>query len=204
MAHGAMPRKGRNPNRAMGNLLVALAGYEDALLERHGAHEHLGPNYVTPTVLEAGSLDQINVIPATARVAVDVRTIPGVRHDVLVDEVGALADLAGAELGVTAQIEVVDDRPPVEIAPGHPVVQAVVRAHEAEHGVTPPYGGVPGATDGTILWRDARIPNVVYGPGDKWIAHQADEWVAVEDLGRYARVYARAAHAFLTEAVGSS
>jgi succinyl-diaminopimelate desuccinylase len=201
MAHGAMPRKGRNPNRAMGNLLVALAGYEDTLLERHGAHEHLGPNYVTPTVLEAGSLDQINVIPATARVAVDVRTIPGVEHGALVEEIAALADRAGAELGVTAEVEVVDDRPPVEIAPGHPVVQAVVRAHEAEHGVTPSYGGVPGATDGTILWRDARIPNVVYGPGDKWIAHQADEWVAVEDLGRYARVYARAAHTFLTEAV---
>jgi succinyl-diaminopimelate desuccinylase len=203
MAHGAMPHQGRNPIAAAGNLLVALAAFEATLLERHGAHEHLGPNHVTPTVLDAGSTAQINVIPATARVAVDIRTIPGVRHDALIEEIGALADRAGAELGVTATIEVVDDRPPVEVAPGHPVVQAVVRAHEAEHGVTPSYGGVPGATDGTILWRDARIPNVVYGPGDKWIAHQADEWVAVEDLGRYARVYARAAHTYLTEAAGA-
>jgi succinyl-diaminopimelate desuccinylase len=104
---------------------------------------------------------------------------------------------------LTATVEVVDDRPPVEIEADHPVVQAVVRAHEAEHGVAPSYGGVPGATDGTILWRDARIPNVVYGPGDKWIAHQADEWVAVDDLGRYARVYARAAHAYLTRVAGA-
>jgi succinyl-diaminopimelate desuccinylase len=200
MAHGAMPQQGRNPIRAAGNLLVALAAYEDALRERHGTHEHLGPNYVTPTVLDAGSFDQINVIPAVARVAVDIRTTPGVDHAALVDEVRGLADEAGAGLGVRAAVEVVDDRPPVEIDAGHAVVQAVVRAHEAEHGVTPPYGGVPGATDGTILWRDARIPNVVYGPGDKWIAHQADEWVAVDDLGRYARVYARAAHAFLTGA----
>jgi succinyl-diaminopimelate desuccinylase len=203
MAHGAMPHKGRNPIKAMGSLLVALAGYEDTLLERHGAHEHLGPSHVTPTVLEAGSADQINVIPASARVAVDIRTIPGVEHAVLIDEIRALVDRAGAPLGVSAEVEVVDDRPAVEIAAGHRIVQAVVRAHEAEHGVTPSYGGVPGATDGTILWRDARIPNVVYGPGDKWIAHQADEWVAVEDLGRYARVYARAAHTYLTGAAGA-
>ena len=44
------------------------------------------------------------------------------------------------------------------------------------------YGGVPGATDGTILTRDAGLATVVYGPGGKWIAHQADEFVEVADI----------------------
>jgi succinyl-diaminopimelate desuccinylase len=56
---------------------------------------------------------------------------------------------------------------------------------------------VPGATDGTILTRDAGIPTVVYGPGGKWIAHQADEYVEVADLVRCAKVYAEAADRFL-------
>ena len=60
---------------------------------------------------------------------------------------------------------------------------------------------MPGATDGTILTRDAGLATVVYGPGGKWIAHQADEFV---EVGRRAacatRVYAEAARRFLTGA----
>jgi succinyl-diaminopimelate desuccinylase len=37
----------------------------------------------------------------------------------------------------------------------------------------------------------------VYGPGGKWIAHQADEHVSVDELRRYAEVYRRAALRFL-------
>ena len=46
----------------------------------------------------------------------------------------------------------------------------------------PRLGGVPGATDGTIITSRTGIPSVVYGPGGKWIAHQADEFVEVDDL----------------------
>jgi succinyl-diaminopimelate desuccinylase len=66
------------------------------------------------------------------------------------------------------------------------------------------FGGVPGATDGTILWRDAGIPNVVYGPGPKWIAHQPDEYVEVDDIVRKTRVYAEAALRYLTAGTGST
>ncbi len=66
------------------------------------------------------------------------------------------------------------------------------------------WGGVPGATDGTILWRDGGIPNVVYGPGGKWIAHQPDEYVEVEDIVRKAKVYAVAALHFLRAEAGTS
>jgi succinyl-diaminopimelate desuccinylase len=41
---------------------------------------------------------------------------------------------------------------------------------------------------------------VVYGPGGKWIAHQADEVCAVEDIVTAARVYAAAAERFLGSA----
>ena len=46
----------------------------------------------------------------------------------------------------------IEDRPPTDTDPADPLVAAVVAAHEAEYGETPPFGGVPGATDGTILW----------------------------------------------------
>ena len=204
MAHGAMPQHGRNPVAPLGRLLVALAGLQERLQAAHPAHEHLGEVYVTPTVTSAGSADQINVIPARATVCVDVRTIPGVDHAALVAGVRELAVEAGAPSGVTAEVTVIDDRPCVEVAEDHPLVVALAGAHEAVLGEPARYGGVPGATDGTILTRDAGMATVVYGPGGKWIAHQADEFVEVADIVRCAHVYAEAAHRFLTSSEGGS
>src|SRR5690606_21981539 len=76
MAHGAMPQHGRNPVASTGTLLGALAAYQRQLQSELGSHDHLGPPYVTPTVIHAGSVDQINVIPARATVCVDIRTVP--------------------------------------------------------------------------------------------------------------------------------
>ena len=76
-------------------------------------------------------------------------------------------------------------------------MSAVAAAHTAVTGDEPVYGGVPGSTDGTILWRDAGLPVVVYGPGGKWIAHQKDEYVELADLVTSAKVYIEAATRFL-------
>ena len=77
------------------------------------------------------------------------------------------------------------------------VVRALWDAHAAVADTPPRLGGVPGATDGTVLTGQGGIPSVVYGPGGKWIAHQADEFVAVDDLLTHANVYVDAARRFL-------
>lgn len=197
MAHGAMPEHGRNPIVAAGRFVVALRGYQGELQERHGTHEHLGPVFVTPTVVAAGSAEQVNVIPAVAAVSVDVRTVPGVDHAGVTARVAALAAAAGSPDGVTAEVHVVVDRPPVDVPVDDPVVAALAEAHTAVTGRPPVYGGVPGTTDGTVLTHWGGVPSVVYGPGGKWIAHQADEFVEIEEIVRCARVYAEAAARFL-------
>jgi succinyl-diaminopimelate desuccinylase len=197
MAHGAMPDHGRNPIGTAGAFLRALAELEVDLRSRHGEHEHLGRCHLTPTVLAAGDLDQINVIPALATVAADLRTIPGVDHGELIKHVTELAHALGGADEVRAEVAVLVDRPPVDTPRDDPVVAALARAHAAVTGEEPRYGGVPGTTDGTILTARAGVPTVVYGPGGKWIAHQADEFVEVDDIVRCARVYAEAAQRFL-------
>lgn len=197
MAHGAMPQHGRNPVAAVGPFLTRVAELQEAYLRDLGTHPYLGDVYLTPTVALAGDLDQINLIPSSAIVAVDVRTTPAVDHDDAVAAVTEAAIAAGKPLGVTADITVVDDRPAVEVAEDDPLVRAVVGAHTSVHGAAPEYGGVPGATDGTILTRDLGIPTVVYGPGGKWIAHQADEFVEIADIIGHARVYVEAARRYL-------
>ncbi|MEU7001146.1 M20 family metallopeptidase [Nonomuraea sp. NPDC046570] len=197
MSHGAMPQHGRNPVQAAGALLVALRAYQDELQALHPAHEHLGEVYVTPTVVQAGAEEQVNVIPATASVYIDVRTVPGLAHKSVADHVDGLATAAGAPDGVTARVEILVDRPPVDVPVDHPVVAALAAAHTAVTGEQPVYGGVPGSTDGTVLTHWGGIPSVVYGPGGKWIAHQSDEYVEVDEIVRCTRVFAEAARVFL-------
>lgn len=197
MAHGAMPQHGRNPLPVVADILTGVERLERSLQERHGEHDLLGWCYLTPTVLAAGNLDQINVIPAAATVALDVRTVPGVEHDEVVAAVRRLAEKACRSRDLTVEVTVVDDRPPVDTPLDHPVVVALAAAHEAVAGGPARFGGVPGATDGTILTRDAGLATVVYGPGGKWIAHQADEFVEVDDVLRCTYVYAEAARRFL-------
>jgi succinyl-diaminopimelate desuccinylase len=197
MAHGAMPFQGRNPVRAAGHVLAALTDLEARLQALHGEHEHLGHVWVTPTVLRAGEPVQMNVMPAAASAWIDVRTIPGVDHSALTAEVLSVARATAADHGVGVEIEVIDDRPSVATAAEHPLVRAVWDAHATVTGELPRLGGVPGATDGTVLTSRTGMASVVYGPGGKWIAHQADEFVEVDDIVRHARVYVEAARRFL-------
>lgn len=197
MAHGAMPEHGRNPILALAGLVSDLRKYEQELQAEFGEHPYLGRPYLTATALQGGSEFQLNVLPASAWLAVDVRTVPLLDHTALRDRLADLAAKAGNEVGVEVRLSVVDDRPPTEIPEGSPVVQALCTAHRRVTGQEPRFGGVPGTTDGTILVRDAGIPVVVYGPGGKWIAHQADEYVEVDELVSAAYVYAEAASLFL-------
>lgn len=197
MAHGAMPQHGNNPIPALGRLLLGLTELGEQIAASLGQHEHLGAFSLTPTVLQAGTIEQINVIPATASVAIDVRSIPGADHGAVEHLLRRLTAQIAEEAGLQHRVEVLVDRPVVDTPCDAPVVAALAAAHTDVTGEAPRWGGVPGTTDGTILTRDAGLTTVVYGPGGKWIAHQVDEVVPVAQIHEACRVYARAAQLFL-------
>jgi len=192
MAHGAMPYAGINPIPAAARFVVA-AGEVQTRLQSAGAHPHLGLPYVTPTVAQASAGDgQMNVIPERAVVALDVRTIPGLPHDRVREALeAALREALRAAPGVEADLEIVDDRPATETPRDAEVVSACTRAL-ALLGEPVRFGGVPGATDGTILWDRAGVPIVTIGPGERTIPHQANEYVEERALVASARIYAAA------------
>ncbi len=197
MSHGAMPHQGRNPIVAMSRFIESAREIEERLQSEHGDHPQLGLVYLTPTHISAGSLPQLNVIPAPGLCTFDIRTVPGVDHRSLLDELDAIGSALGDELEVDFTLEALVDRVPTYTPTTDPVVAAVADAHRAVTGEEPVYGGVPGTTDGTILWSNANLPVVVYGPGGKWIAHQKDEFVTVDELITAAEVYVEAATRFL-------
>ncbi len=196
MAHGAMPASGVNPVTRAARFVVAVERLEREEVERYGENPFLGCPSLTPTILmgpESGE-PQINVIPASAYVALDIRTIPDQSHRELVGRLeGILADLEAEDPDFDATLEVIEERPPTETPEDEPLVQAMAAAYRRLTGEEPRYNGVPGATDGTFLAAWGGIPTVTTGAGDREIPHHADEWVGEEELLTTCELYAATA-----------
>jgi succinyl-diaminopimelate desuccinylase len=140
-------------------------------------------------------------MPATASAWIDVRSVPATPHNTLMADISRVVSGAAAEHDVTVKLSVIDDRPSVATPEDHRLVRAVWDAHAAVTGDEPRLGGVPGSTDGTVLTSRTGMASVVYGPGGKWIAHQADEHVEIDDVVTHAHVYANAAARFLDDSI---
>lgn len=203
VAHGAMPEEGVNALTAMIHLLARILPLQDELRAAHGEHPLLGKIYLSPTVMRAptsGDASQINVLPDVCDAYLDIRTIPGVEHGHIVARIEQMiAEVVAIDASYRLDVHIVDDRPSTEIPADHPLVRAIQAGHQQIYGSMPPFGGVPGSTDGTIITRDAHVPVVVYGPGGKRIPHQPDEYVIVDEVKRAAEVYVVAAMHLLTQ-----
>ncbi len=196
MAHGAMPQSGVNPVTRAARFVVAVEELEREEIGRHGEDPFLGYPSLTPTILMGPDCGepQINVIPASAYVALDIRTVPDQSHRDLVERLeGIIARLASEDPDFDATLEVIEERPPTETPKDEPLVRAMARAYGNLTGEEPTYNGVPGATDGTFLHAWAGIPIVTTGAGDREIPHHADEWVDEEELLTTCKLYAATA-----------
>jgi succinyl-diaminopimelate desuccinylase len=196
MAHGAMPQSGVNPVTRAARFVVAVEELEREEIERHAEDSFLGYPSLTPTILMGPSLGepQINVIPASAYVALDIRTVPAQSHRDLVERLeDIIARLASEDPDFDATLEVIEERPPTETLKDEPLVRAMARAYDHLTGEEPIYNGVPGATDGTFLHAWAGIPIVTTGAGDREIPHHKDEWVDEEELLTTCKLYAATA-----------
>jgi succinyl-diaminopimelate desuccinylase len=196
MAHGAMPQSGVNPVTRAARFVVAVEELEGEEVERYGEDPFLGYPSLTPTILMGPGCGepQINVIPASAYVALDIRTVPDQSHRDLVERLeDILARLASEDPDFDATLEVIEERPPTETSKDEPLVRAMAKAHDHLTGEEPTYNGVPGATDGTFLNAWAGIPIVTTGAGDREIPHHADEWVGEEELLTTCKLYAATA-----------
>jgi len=76
------------------------------------------------------------------------------------------------------------------VPPDHPLPVGLADVAEATLGHRPPMTGEPYGADMRLLVNEGRTPTVIFGPGDKRVAHSADEWVSVEDVATCARVLA--------------
>ncbi len=201
MSHGAMPYAGVNPIPALARYVSAVMDYQQEEQDRLGSHEFLGLPWLTPTIVSApaSGTPQNNLMPATASLALDIRTVPGQDHDVIVERLNAIARETAAGIDrLQITVDCFESRPWTETPADDPIVTAVEESCRAVFGREPAYGGVPGATDGTFLNALKGIPLVTIGAGDRELPHQANEFIRVDDLVESCRMYAGAIVRYLS------
>ncbi len=72
----------------------------------------------------------------------------------------------------------------------HPLPVGLAAVATAVLGREPATGGEPYGADMRLLVNEGNTPTVIFGPGDKRVAHAADEWVSVAEIADCARTLA--------------
>jgi acetylornithine deacetylase/succinyl-diaminopimelate desuccinylase-like protein len=179
-AHGARPELGKNAVLEMARVVEILqTTYARELRQRQ--HRILG--HPTINVGEIRGGQQANIVPDRCRIKIDRRTLPG-ETDAVVKR-GMLSLLRRHGLSARFVGPPLEPSWPMETDPRHPLVAAFFRS--ARQGKP---AGVHYFSDAGVLAHGG-IPSVLFGPGDIAQAHTADEWIAVSQLERAARLLER-------------
>lgn len=192
-AHGSMPWLGVNAVSYMARLIPRLEEYpfpweESALL---------GKPTLSVNVIEGGN--KTNVVPDVCEISIDLRTVPGQDHQSIIASVRSMAEELARDYdpGLRVEIDVENDKGPLETEPEDALVTAMVESVARVRGATPEPGGVTYGTDAAYLGPGFNIPMVICGPGAPGMAHQPDENVEVAQLVQAAQIYADLARRLL-------
>jgi len=176
-AHGSMPEKGVNAVHKAARMALALEGF-DFNVKRHAL---MGAPTLNLGFLRGGI--NVNSVPDRAEIGLDCRTIPGMSHAVLREQ---LQSLLGPEATISAQV----DLESVYTAPDDPWMASVHAICEAMHGTRPAIETAPYFTDASVLTPAlGGAPTVILGPGEAAQAHQTDEWCETARIDEAVEIY---------------
>ena len=176
-AHGSMPNLGVNAIYKAAHAVSALESFQFGAK----AHPVMGEPTMNVGTMAGGS--GVNMVPDTATIGVDIRTVPGMDH-------AALLERLRTTLGADAEMDVFSNLPPVWTAPQAEWVERVYEICRAHLGTRPEPRTATYMTDAANLLKAyAGAPTVVLGPGEPELAHQTDEWCSVERIRQAVAIY---------------
>ena len=176
-AHASMPDLGVNAIYKAARAVAKLEAFDFG----QPAHPVMGRPTMNVGTFAGG--EGVNMVPDSASVGVDIRTVPGMDHAALRAKLQAL-------LGSEAEIEVFSDMNAVWTEPGQDWVQRVFEITGRMLGVKPEPRAQTYNTDaGNLLKVYKGAPTVVLGPGEPQQAHQTDEWCSMERIRQSVAIY---------------
>lgn len=200
-AHGKAAHPGVSWE-GVNSLLNTLKFFEEFRKYRFSVEEHemLGKPTLNITSMHAGTIT--NALPVSCISTVDIRTIPGIRHDDILRDIDALIiKLKEEDPQFNLSYEVTNDCAPIETNVNDPLCIAAYKANEDlfEKELKPT--GVFFYTDAVSLVRSdgTYAPMIIYGPGDATNNHKVNEFVEVSQLIDATKFYMALAINYLTE-----
>lgn len=191
-SHGSRPHLGVDAIAKMGPVLVELARH-DLELRSRPTHRYLGSGSIHAGTIQGGQ--EPSSYPASCRLVVERRTVPGETADLAEAQVQAILDrCAAADAAFRAKLTRGLARDPFDVDEEAPFVQ-LCRQRLAE--VT----GRPAAIGGASYWCDAALfraaglPAVILGPTGAG-AHADVEWIDLDTVQQCADVYTAVAREF--------
>lgn len=172
-AHSSKPDLGANAIRLAARVVDALDGLADRWRREVRFAELLERPFVVMNVATIQGGSAINIVPDRCVVELGFRPLPGMDVEALCRDVSECVTPLGA-----VETEVLRVTPSMLTPEGTPL-ESLLRPH-ARDGTL---GAASFATDGGNLAR-LGVRTLVFGPGSIDVAHQADEYVPVNELHR--------------------
>ena len=175
-AHGSMPELGVNAIYKAGKALARLETFDFQVSE----HPVMGRPTLNVGTIEGGVT--VNAVADSARIGVDIRTVPGMDHEEVLKKIRAALP--------EAELEVFSNLKPVWTAPEQDWVQRVFEICKPYVGAQPAARTAPYMTDAANLLKVyTGVPTVVLGPGEAAMAHQTDEYASQERIRQSVAIY---------------
>ncbi len=186
-AHSSRPDFGVNAVLKMCKILLALDDHKF----RFTPHRLLpDPTIACGTIIRGGTKE--NIIPELCEAICDVRTIPGMTNDAILDEVKSVVDsMRQGDPTIEADLSTVSMWPPSEISESEDVFKIAKNAVSTVVGCELRPRGFSGSNDTSWLTTVSQIPAMAFGPGDNFMsgAHGPDESVSSDRLLDFSKIY---------------
>ncbi|MEM3671266.1 MAG: M20 family metallopeptidase [Thermoprotei archaeon] len=191
--HGSTPWLGVNAFvKAAETAVVFLNEYQRILESRRTMFDTLWPEGVHPTVNLGGFAESAskkdNVVPGEFSFSVDRRTLPEEDLDQVVAEVESGLQKSAKQVGSKLEFSVTSAVRGSYTPATSSYVQECLEAVRKTGTESPRLLLSTGRDDG-VFFREMGSAAVTYGPGVEAVAHSADEYVPLSQLGRVLEAY---------------
>jgi acetylornithine deacetylase/succinyl-diaminopimelate desuccinylase family protein len=194
-SHAARPHLGINAIMKMNRVIQAL---QDVQFEVKNDIFDVPLPTLTVCFIQGGT--KVNVVPDYCKIEVDRRLFPGEAPTKAYEEIEEILDkLKHEDPELEIQSKVLYEWPPMEISPEEPIVQALQKAVTTITHQDPQVAGKAAGTDASFLVNTAKIPTVLFGPGDPRQSHTPDEHVNVDQVFNAAQVFTLVAYDILNQ-----
>lgn len=176
-AHGSTPHLGDNALYKAARGALSLENYQFNVAR----HPVMGGPTLNVGTMQAGQ--NINSVPDRAEFTIDIRTIPGLVHDNVRDQVGFT-------LGPDTELGTLVDLPAVWSEPSGATMRRLAFAYRHATGREPAPASANYFTDASVLTPAlGHVPTVICGPGDPAMAHRTDEYCEVGQIREAVAIY---------------